>query len=249
MRSRIAGPTTRGSTSRSGSRSAPERLSIIDPEGGHQPIANEDGTVVVACNGEIYNFRALRERLLRSGHVLRTNVDTEVIVHLYEELGDDFVHELDGMFGFAIWDERRQSCCSSATGSGSSRSTTPATETGWSSARRSSSLLRHPDVNARPDLDALAAFLLLKYVPAPRTMFAGIEALPPGHLLVSDDAASGRGSGGTCRSSARPITETSARRPTSSAPTCATRCAATSSATCRSAPSSAAASTPARSSR
>src|SRR3954453_1376689 len=78
------------------------RLSIIDPEGAPQPIANEDGTVVAACNGEIYNFRALRERLLRSGHVLRTNVDIEVLVHLSHELGDGLVDDLDGMFAFSI---------------------------------------------------------------------------------------------------------------------------------------------------
>src|SRR5919107_629 len=84
------------------------RLSIIDLPGGHQPIANENGDVVVAFNGEIYNYRALRDRLLRAGHQLRTEGDTEVIVHLYEELQDDCVHELDGMFAFAVWDARRQ---------------------------------------------------------------------------------------------------------------------------------------------
>src|SRR5579862_4614792 len=82
------------------------RLSIIDLAGGHQPLANEDGTVWAVLNGEIYNFVALRERLLAHGHVFATRCDTEVIVHLYEEAGDAFVEELDGMFALAVWDAR-----------------------------------------------------------------------------------------------------------------------------------------------
>ena len=163
------------------------RLSIIDPEGGHQPIANEDGTVVAAFNGEIYNYRALRERLLRSGHVLRTNVDTEVLVHLYEELGEGLVDELDGMFAFSIWDERRQKLLLVRDRLGIKPLYVAHDGERLVFGSEIKSLLRHPDVNARPDLDGLAAFLLLKYAPAPRTMFAGIEALPPGHLLVSDE--------------------------------------------------------------
>src|SRR6478735_10245085 len=82
-------------------------LSVIDVAGGHQPLANEDATVWAVLNGEIYNFGALRDRLAADGHVFATRSDTEVLVHLYEERGDDLVHDLDGMFAFAIWDSRR----------------------------------------------------------------------------------------------------------------------------------------------
>ena len=84
------------------------RLAIIDVEHGAQPLANEQGDVQVVCNGEIYNHRALREELLRSGHRFRTGSDAEVIPHLYEERGLDFVNALDGMFGLALWDARAQ---------------------------------------------------------------------------------------------------------------------------------------------
>src|SRR3954447_5450506 len=83
------------------------RLSIIDVEGGHQPITNHDGSVTVVFNGEIYNYRELRAWLIGRGHHLQTNSDTEVIPHLYDELGDEFVHRLRGMFGFALYDRNR----------------------------------------------------------------------------------------------------------------------------------------------
>src|SRR5271155_207110 len=84
------------------------RLSIIDLNTGHQPISNEDGTVWIVFNGEIYNYQELREFLLAKGHVFKSQTDTETIVHLYEEFGEACVEKLRGMFGFAIWDERQQ---------------------------------------------------------------------------------------------------------------------------------------------
>src|ERR1700685_539552 len=83
-------------------------LSIIDLNTGHQPISNEDGTVWIVFNGEIYNYQELREHLLSRGHVFKTRTDTEVIVHLYEEFGEGCVEKLRGMFAFAIWDEKRK---------------------------------------------------------------------------------------------------------------------------------------------
>ena len=84
------------------------RLSIIDLPGGHQPLSNEDETVWIVYNGEIYNYLQLRRELEGKGHIFRTNSDTEVIVHLYEDLGERCVDKLSGMFAFAIWDENQQ---------------------------------------------------------------------------------------------------------------------------------------------
>jgi asparagine synthase (glutamine-hydrolysing) len=162
------------------------RLSIIDLPGGHQPIANEDGTVVVAFNGEIYNYRELRAWLRGRGHVLRTAADTEVIVHLYEEHGEDCVHHLRGMFAFALWDARRQRLFVA-------RDRLGIKPLYWLDdgervvfGSEIKAVLRHPAAEASVDLDGLAAFLLLKYVPSPRTLFAGISSLPPGHALTCD---------------------------------------------------------------
>lgn len=162
------------------------RLSIIDLPGGHQPIANEDGSIVVAFNGELYNYRELRARLQAAGHVLQTESDTEVLVHLYEDLGDELVHELRGMFAFAIWDDRRQRLLIA-------RDRLGIKPLYWSDdggcllfGSEIKSLLRHPALDAGLDLEALASFMLLRYVPAPRTMFEGVNALLPGHLLTCD---------------------------------------------------------------
>ena len=162
------------------------RLSIIDLAGGHQPIANEDGTVVVAFNGEIYNYRELRARLRASGHAFRTESDTEVIVHLYEELGEGCVDALRGMFGFAVWDARRRRLFLARDRLGIKPLYWTASDGRLAFASEIKALLRAPGVGAALDHQALAAFLLLKYVPAPRTMFAGIHALAPGCALTCD---------------------------------------------------------------
>lgn len=180
------GPDDGGVHAEEGVAIGARRLSIIDLPGGHQPIANEDGTVVVAFNGELYNYRELRARLQARGHVLRTEGDTEVLVHLYEDHGDDLVHELRGMFAFSIWDSRRQRLLIA-------RDRLGIKPLYWSDdgerllfGSEIKAMLRHPGLDASLDLDALAAFMLLRYVPSPRTMFAGVDSLLPGHLLISD---------------------------------------------------------------
>jgi asparagine synthase (glutamine-hydrolysing) len=162
------------------------RLSIIDLAGGRQPVASEDGRVVVVFNGEIYNYRELRERLLRRGHRLASCCDTEVIAHLYEELGPACVEELRGMFAFALWDaaQGRLILARDRLGIKPLYYTTAGGTLVFGSEIKT--LLQHPAVSARIDLDALGAFVALKYVPAPRTLFAGVAALPPGSILTCD---------------------------------------------------------------
>src|SRR5262249_27808431 len=163
------------------------RLSIIDVAGGNQPITNEDGSGVLVFNGEIYNYPQLPARLLRPGHMLATESDTEVIVHLYEELGDACVAELRGMYGFALWDERRQRLLIVRDRLGIKPIYYADTPDAFVFGSEIKSLLRHPAVEARLDPAGLSNFLSLRYVPAPQTMFAGIHALPPGHLVVFED--------------------------------------------------------------
>ena len=160
------------------------RLSIIDLAGGHQPIFNETGDVVIVFNGEIYNYVELREDLRRRGHTFATASDTEVIVHLYEEMGTDCLQELRGMFAFALWDRRRQELFIARDRLGIK----PLyyTEAGGRLIFGSEikSILLHPAVTARLDPAALSNFLSLRYVPAPQTLFQGIHALPPGYSLI-----------------------------------------------------------------
>ena len=160
------------------------RLSIIDLAGGKQPIVNEDSSVVVVFNGEIYNYREIAERLAQQGHRLATASDTEVIVHLYEQYGDDCLEHLRGMFAFALWDTRRQRLLVARDRLGVKPLyyTQPQGRLIFGSEIKA--LLAHPDVSARPNLEAISHYLSLKYAPAPLTMFAGIHSLPPAHTLV-----------------------------------------------------------------
>lgn len=162
------------------------RLSIIDLAGGQQPIFNEDKSVVVVFNGEIYNYRQLASALRQRGHTLTTNSDTEVIVHLYEDHGEECVQHLRGMFSFAIWDLRQQRLLIARDRLGIKPLYYTEREGAVVFSSEIKSLLRHPQIHAQLDYEGLNNFLSLKYVPAPQTMFSGIVALPPGHLLRSD---------------------------------------------------------------
>src|SRR6266516_803634 len=163
------------------------RLSMIDVAGGHQPIANEDGSLVVVFNGEIYNHRELRTRLETQGHRFTTRSDTEVLVHLYEEYGDASVHLLQGMFAYALWDGKRRRLLVARDRLGIKPLYYLETNGSFLFASEVKALLEHADVSAEPDLQALDLYLAFRYVPVPHTLFRGIKKLPPGHLLVRED--------------------------------------------------------------
>ena len=160
------------------------RLAIIDLETGRQPISNEDGSVHVVLNGEIYNFVELRARLERRGHRFRTRSDAEVIVHAYEEAGDDCVHELDGMFAFAIWDRARRSLLLARDRMGEKPLYYYAGPDAFVFGSELRALLAHPDVSRSLDLETLSRYLLFECVPAPHTILAGVAKVPPAHVLV-----------------------------------------------------------------
>ena len=160
------------------------RLSIIDVSGGHQPIANEDGSIIVVCNGEIYNFRALRTQLERAGHRFATHSDTEVIVHLYEEKGAAFLEELEGMFGLAIWDKSRRRLIVARDPLGIKPIYYIQREGQLAFASEAKALLGLPFVQAKLDPAALAQYFALGYVSAPHSMFEGMRKLLPGEALT-----------------------------------------------------------------
>ena len=159
------------------------RLSIIDLSTGHQPIRNEDGSVWVVYNGEIYNYRELRRFLEAKGHRFYTATDTEVIVHLYEELGEDFVTRLAGMFGLALWDrrERKLVLARDRLGIKPLYYHLGADRLVFGSEIKA---LLADGVDRDIDLQAMHDYLSLNYVPGPRSIFSAIRKLPPAHLLV-----------------------------------------------------------------
>lgn len=165
-----------------------QRLSIIDVDGGHQPIANEDESVIAICNGEIYNFRELRQDLRERGHTFRTGSDSEVIVHLYEEYGDDCVRHLRGMFALAIWDKKERRLVLARDRLGIKPLYLCSANGRLIFASELKSILEVPGVAREIDADALHEYLALGYVPAPKSMLKGIEKLPPGTTLVADRA-------------------------------------------------------------
>jgi asparagine synthase (glutamine-hydrolysing) len=160
------------------------RLAIIDVAGGHQPAFNEDGTIGVVLNGEIYNYRELRAGLARRGHQFRSNSDTEVLPHLYEEYGNGFVSLLRGMFAIAIWDDRNKSLLLARDRAGEKPLFYAQATSGLVFASELKAVLVHPKARREIDAASLGLYLSLQYVPGPTTILQGINKLPPGHLLV-----------------------------------------------------------------
>ena len=162
------------------------RLSIIDLETGNQPLSNETGDVTLVFNGEIYNYRELRQGLMGRGHVFKTHSDGEVIAHLYEEQGTGFVRELNGMFAIALWDDRAKRLVLARDRAGEK----PLYY--WRSGRtlvfgsEIKSLLEYPGISRDLDREALTQYFFYGYFPTPRSVFAEIQKLPAAHCLIAE---------------------------------------------------------------
>jgi asparagine synthase (glutamine-hydrolysing) len=160
------------------------RLAILDLAGGRQPMSNEDGTVWITFNGEIYNFRELQARLEGLGHRFATRSDTEAIVHAYEQYGPACVKELRGMFAFALWDQPRQTLLLARDRVGKKPLFYTEVDGQWVFGSELQALLQHPALAREVDWAALDDYLTYGYVPAPKTIFRGVYKLPPAHWLT-----------------------------------------------------------------
>jgi asparagine synthase (glutamine-hydrolysing) len=160
------------------------RLSIIDVNGGKQPIFNEDRTLVIVFNGEIYNFMRLRSDLEKRGHQFRTRTDTEVIIHGYEEYGLQVFEKLDGMFAVALWDNKQRRLILARDRIGIKPIYYTWVKGSLVFASEIKSMMQYPGFEAKIDLVALDGFLTYQYAPAPLTLFKGVFKLRPGHLLI-----------------------------------------------------------------
>ncbi len=178
------GPDAEGFWSEPGIGLVHRRLSIIDLGGGDQPIGNEDGSVQVILNGEIYNYKSLRASLEARGHRFRTQSDTEVIVHLYEDEGEQLVDRLRGMFAFALWDRTNRNLLLARDRLGIKPLYVYRDGDKLLFASELKGILAHSDVPRDIDPVALEDFLAFGFVPGPRAIFRGIEKLPPGHTIL-----------------------------------------------------------------
>jgi asparagine synthase (glutamine-hydrolysing) len=160
------------------------RLSIIDLKTGQQPITNEDGTIWIVYNGEIYNFQELQKKVRDKGHRLATSSDTEVVVHLYEEYGPQCLEFLEGMFAFAIWDIPKQRLFVARDRMGEKPLHWTIQGGKFIFGSEIKGILAHPDSKKELNEAALRSYLTLEYVPAPQSMFKGIHKLLPSHYLL-----------------------------------------------------------------
>jgi len=161
------------------------RLAIIDPVGGEQPLVSEDGTITLICNGEIYNHHQLRDELRAKGHVFATGSDSEVILHLYEEEGEACVRRLNGIFGFTLWDDRRRRLVAARDPFGVKPLYWAQDGDRLAIASEVSAVLAAGLGSTEIDPIAYDHFLAWRFVPAPRTLFAGVSKLPAAGLLVA----------------------------------------------------------------
>ena len=163
------------------------RLSIIDLQTGHQPLSNEDGSIWIVFNGEIYNYQELRTLLLSKGHVFRTRTDTEVIVHLYEEFGPACLEKLRGMFGFAIWDQNTKTLLLARDRVGIKPLYYHLSDSSLIFGSEIKAILADPSVTREMAPELIDRFLTFLYLPGEETLLKGIRKLAPGHYLLSKD--------------------------------------------------------------
>jgi asparagine synthase (glutamine-hydrolysing) len=159
------------------------RLSIIDLTGGDQPISNENETMWIVFNGEIYNYQFLQNLVKQKGHILKTKSDTEVILHLYEEFGADCLHHLSGIFAFAIWDNRKKELFVSRDQMGVKPLYYTQTKNFLVFGSEMKVLMQHPEVYRQIDLNSLNQYLTFEYVPTPGTILKNVFRLEPGHFI------------------------------------------------------------------
>jgi asparagine synthase (glutamine-hydrolysing) len=162
------------------------RLSIIDLEGGHQPLYNEDRNIVLVCNGEIFNYRELKSFLIGKGHRFRTNSDVEVLIHLYEEEGPEFINRLNGQFAFVLFDARKSQLLLARDHFGICPLFYACVDGFLLFASEIKALLKHPGVPREVDLTGLDQVISLPGVVSPRTLFKEVKSLKSGHYLVVD---------------------------------------------------------------
>jgi asparagine synthase (glutamine-hydrolysing) len=181
------GPDEEGSVLLPGVGLAMRRLAIVDIAGGQQPFANEDGTIQVVANGEIYNFPEVKQELIGRGHRFRSRSDVEVLVHAYEEYGEAFLGRIRGMFALALWDGRTRTLLAARDRAGEKPLYYTLTPQGLRLASEIKALLSRREVDRTLDHEALDQFLTYEYIIAPRTIFRAIRKLPAAHYLVYRD--------------------------------------------------------------
>ncbi|MDH5435912.1 MAG: asparagine synthase (glutamine-hydrolyzing), partial [Gammaproteobacteria bacterium] len=181
---KFRGPDDEGTYDGAGISLGQRRLSIIDLEGGHQPIPNETKSLWLVCNGEIYNYRELREDLIKRGHTFSTHSDSEVILHLYEEKGESCVDDLRGMFSFAIWDEEKKQLFAARDRLGQKPFYYIIIDNQFFFASEIKALLALDSSFAEMDPESLDQYLTLRIIAPPRSMFKQIKKLPPAHKLM-----------------------------------------------------------------
>src|SRR5882724_5183500 len=181
------GPDSEGLFVTNGAALGMRRLAIIDLVTGEQPVFNEDKSVAAILNGELYNYRELREDLEKRGHFFRSASDTEVLPHLYEEYGVAMVNQINGMFAFALWDAKRRRLFIARDRFGEKPLYWGVFDNTLLFASEPKVLLAHPTVKPALNLQALRQYLSFDYVPAPLSIYAGIEKLPAAHTLTLED--------------------------------------------------------------